>query len=128
MDSMDWIDYIIKLSTMVTATGILGNFLIKLYKKYVTDPDARMAEKIQKEYTHSLQQTIENIQKEQTESLKASVEPLTKSIELLNNNLQDSQADRKAIHKELDNHEERIQGLEVTVFKQKKIGEIINEN
>ena len=107
MDVMDWIDYIIKLSTMVTAAGILGNFLIKLYKKYVTDPDAHMAEKIQKEYT---------------ESLRTSVEPLTKSIELLNSNLQDSQADRKLIHAELDDHEVRIKGLEITVFKDK--GEI----
>lgn len=97
MDGMEWVDYIIKLASLMTAIGVLGNVLIKFYKKYVTDPDQKMAEKIQKEYT---------------ESLKASVEPLTESIALLNKNLQDSQEDRKDIHLKLNNHEGRIFKLE----------------
>ncbi|WP_277630406.1 hypothetical protein [Atopococcus tabaci] len=97
MNGMEWADYIIKLASLMGAVGVLGNFLIKVYKKYVTDPDQKMAEKIQKEYT---------------ESLKASVAPLTESIALLNQNLQESQDDRKGIHVKLDNHEGRINKLE----------------
>ena len=97
MDGMQWMDWIIKLASLMTAIGVLGNVLIKFYKKYVTDPDQKMAEKIQKEYT---------------ESLKASVEPLTESIALLNVNLQDSQMDRKNIHIKLSEHDGRIIVLE----------------
>lgn len=97
MDGMQWMDWIIKLASLMTAIGVLGNVLIKFYKKYVTDPDQKMAEKIQKEYT---------------ESLKASVEPLTESIALLNANLQDSQMDRKNIHVKLNDHDGRIIVLE----------------
>lgn len=97
MNGMEWMDYIIKLASLMTAIGVLGNVLIKLYKKYVTDPDQKMAEKIQKEYT---------------ESLKLTVEPLTESIALLNTNLQDSQMDRKNIHITLSEHDGRIIVLE----------------
>jgi hypothetical protein len=97
MNGMEWMDYIIKLASLMTAIGVLGNVLIKFYKKYVTDPDQKMAEKIQKEYT---------------ESLKASVEPLTESIALLNANLQESKDDRKGIHVKLSDHDGRIIVLE----------------
>ena len=97
MDGMEWMDWIIKLASLMTAIGVLGNVLIKFYKKYVTDPDQKMAEKIQKEYT---------------ESLKASVEPLTESIALLNANLSESKEDRKGIHIKLNDHDGRIIVLE----------------
>lgn len=97
MDGMEWVDWIIKLGSLSGAIGVLGNFLIKVYKKYVTDPDQKMAEKIQKEYT---------------ESLKSSVEPLTESIALLNANLSESKEDRKGIHVKLNDHDGRIFVLE----------------
>ena len=104
MDGMQWMDWIIKLASLMTAIGVLGNVLIKFYKKYVTDPDQKMAEKIQKEYTESLKASIE--------PLKASIEPLTESIALLNANLQESKDDRKGIHVKLSDHDGRIIVLE----------------
>lgn len=97
MNDMEWIDWIIKLGSLMGSIGVLGNVLIKFYKKYVTEPDQKMAEKIQKEYT---------------ESLKATIEPLTENVGQLKMYLEDSQNDRKNIHKRIDAHDSRIVVLE----------------
>lgn len=104
MPELDWVDFILKLGAISTAVMGVGRLLIGVYKKYVTDPDQKMAEKIQKEYTESLKASIE--------PLKASIEPLTESIALLNANLQESKDDRKGIHVKLSDHDGRIIVLE----------------
>lgn len=61
----------------------------------------------------------EKIQRENSEALKTSVEPLTKSIELLNHNLAESEKDRIQLNKQmgkhstiLNNHETRVTVIE----------------
>lgn len=79
------------------AISVIINFLVKTYDKLIAEPDRKMAEKIQHDNNMAI---------------KTSIEPLTKSIELLNSNLEDSRNDRKRIHGRIDAHEIRITDLE----------------
>lgn len=104
MDGMDWKEFILQLGAMSAAVTGVGRLLIGLYKKYVTDPYNNLSEKMQKE---------------NAQSLKDSIDPLNRSIKHLNYLLEDSQADRKVLHKKdeaqdviMDNHEVRITVLE----------------
>lgn len=101
---MEWSVLATQMTSIITSFTIIGGALIWIYKKLVSEPDKRMAEKIQRD---------------NTESLKQSVEPLTRSIELLNHNLADSAKDREQLNKKvsqhgtvLNNHETRISVLE----------------
>lgn len=101
---MDLNEYLKGIASLVTAITVVGGALIWIYKKLVSDPDKRMAERIQRE---------------NSESLKKTVQPLTQSIELLNNNLKQSEKDREQLNKKvnlhdniLNNHETRITVLE----------------
>ncbi|SLN00307.1 Phage protein [Brachybacterium faecium] len=101
---MDLNEYLKGIVSLVTAITVVGGALIWIYKKLVSDPDKRMAERIQRE---------------NSESLKKTVQPLTQSIELLNNNLKQSEKDREQLNKKvnlhdniLNNHETRITVLE----------------
>ena len=101
---MEWTGIIARLSSTITAFTIIGGALIWIYKKLVSDPDKRMAERIQRENSESLKQTVQ---------------PLTQSIELLNNNLKQSEKDREQLNKKvnlhdniINNHETRITVLE----------------
>jgi len=101
---MEWSVLATQMTSIITTFTIIGGALIWVYKKLVSDPDKRMAEKIQRE---------------NSESLKMTVEPLTKSIELLNHNLAESEKDRIQLNKQmgkhntiLNNHETRITVLE----------------
>ncbi|MER2174928.1 MAG: hypothetical protein ABS911_09635 [Carnobacterium sp.] len=101
---MEWSGLATQMTSVITTFTIIGGALIWVYKKLVSDPDKRMAEKIQRE---------------NSESLKMTVEPLTKSIELLNHNLAESEKDRIQLNKQmgkhnviLNNHETRITVLE----------------
>ena len=97
-------EYLKGIASLVTAITVVGGALIWIYKKLVSDPDKRMAERIQRENSESLKQTVQ---------------PLTQSIELLNNNLKQSEKDREQLNKKvnlhdnvLNNHETRITVLE----------------
>ena len=101
---MDLNEYLKGIASLVTAVTGVGGALIWIYKKLVSDPDKRMAERIQRENAESLKQTVQ---------------PLTQSIELLNNNLKQSEKDREQLNKKvnlhdniLNNHETRITVLE----------------
>ncbi len=101
---MDLSEYVKGIASLVTAITVVGGALIWIYKKLVSDPDKRMAERIQRENSESLKQTVQ---------------PLTQSIELLNNNLKQSEKDREQLNKKvnlhdnvLNNHETRITVLE----------------
>ncbi|ATF25334.1 hypothetical protein [Brochothrix thermosphacta] len=101
---MDLNEYLKGIASLVTAITVVGGALIWIYKKLVSDPDKRMAERIQRENSESLKQTVQ---------------PLTQSIELLNNNLKQSEKDREQLNKKvnlhdnvLNNHETRITVLE----------------
>ncbi|SDQ04488.1 hypothetical protein LHA31_02495 [Carnobacterium viridans] len=101
---MEWSVHVSQIATLIGSFTVIGSALIWVYKKLVSDPDKRMAEKIQRE---------------NSESLKKTVEPLTKSIELLNHNLAESEKDRIQLNKQmgkhnviLNNHETRITVLE----------------
>lgn len=102
--TLEWSEYITQIGSIITTVTVIGSALIWVYKKLVSDPDKRMAEKIQRE---------------NSESLKTTVEPLTKSIELLNRNLAESEKDRIQLNKKmgehgtiLNNYETRITVLE----------------
>jgi len=102
---MEWSGLATQMTSIITSFTIIGGALIWIYKKLVSEPDKRMAEKIQRD---------------NTESLKKSVEPLTRSIELLNHNLADSAKDREQLNvkvgqhdKELNDHDKRISILEI---------------
>lgn len=104
MADLDWVDFILKLGAIATAVTGVGRLLIGIYKKYVTDPYNKMAEKIQKE---------------NSEEMKLAIAPMTTAIERLNYLLEDSQRDRKSLHLKndeqdgrLDSHETRISVLE----------------
>lgn len=88
---------IITFGGFIGAIAVIINFLVKTYDKLIAEPDRKMAEKIQNENSMAI---------------KNSIEPLTKSIELLNSNLEDSRNDRKRIHIRIDEHEVRITDLE----------------
>lgn len=101
---MEWSEYIKFIASMIGSVTAIGGALIWIYKKLVSDADRRMAEKIQRE---------------NTEALKQSIEPLTKAIDALNHNLQESKQDRIKLNKTtgehgliLNNHETRITVLE----------------
>lgn len=101
---MDLNEYLKGIASLVTAITVVGGALIWIYKKLVSDPDKRMAERIQRENSESLKQTVQ---------------PLTQSIELLNNNLKQSEKDREQLNKKvnlhdnvINNHETRITVLE----------------
>jgi len=102
---MEWSGLATQMTSIITSFTIIGGALIWIYKKLVSEPDKRMAEKIQRD---------------NTESLKQSVEPLTRSIELLNHNLADSAKDREQLNvkvgqhdEELNDHDKRISILEI---------------
>lgn len=104
MPEVDWVDFILKLGAISTAVMGVGRLLIGVYKKYVTDPYNKMAEKIQKE---------------NSEEMRLAISPMTTAIERLNYLLEDSQKDRKSLHikndeqdGKLDSHEVRITVLE----------------
>lgn len=97
MSGSEWADWIIKISTLIGSLSFIIKSFLKGYDKLIVEPDRRMAEKIQRE---------------NTEAIKTSIEPLTQAIELLNTNLKDSQADRKRIHIQLNDHEHRIVSIE----------------
>lgn len=101
---MEWTGIIAQMSSTITAFTIIGGALIWVYKKLVSDPDKRLAEKIQKENAESAKE----MQRENTESLRNSVEPLTKSIDLLNQNLADSARDRANLNTEMNKHAEYL--------------------
>lgn len=105
---MEWSEYLGQMASVVGSLTVVGGALIWIYKKLVSDPDKRMAEKIQRE---------------NTEALKQSIEPLTKAIDMLNNNLEESKKDRVRLNKTVDghtnilnNHETRISVLEKNVL------------
>lgn len=101
---MEWNGLATGLTSIITTLTIVGGALIWIYKKLVSEPDKRMAEKIQQE---------------NTQALKQSVEPLTRSIELLNQNLARSAEDTQELTfkvgkhgEELNEHDKRITVLE----------------
>ena len=87
---MDVGEVIVQISVQIGALTTIGSALIWVYKKLVSDPDKRMAEKIQQE---------------SAEALRNSIEPLTKSIDLLNHNLEESKEDRAKLNKKVNHHE-----------------------
>ena len=102
---MEWSGLATQMTSIITSFTIIGGALIWIYRKLVSEPDKRMAEKIQQD---------------NTESLKQSVEPLTRSIDLLNHNLADSAKDREQLNakvglhdEELNDHDKRISILEI---------------
>jgi|GEM_PF-4520980 len=112
---MEWSGLATQMTSIITTFTIVGGALIWVYKKLVSDPDKRLAEKIQRENSEAAKE----MQRESAESLRTSVEPLTKSIDLLNRNLTDSAKDREQLNKKvsqhgivLNNHETRISVLE----------------
>lgn len=88
---MEWSEYLTVVASLIGSITIIGGALIWIYKKLVSDPDKRMAEKIQRE---------------NTEALKQSIEPLTKAIDMLNNNLEESKRDRIKLNKKVDEHDD----------------------
>lgn len=104
MPEVDWVDFILKLGAISTAVMGVGRLLIGIYKKYVTDPYNKMAERIQKD---------------NSEEMRLTIAPMTNAIERLNYLLEDSQKDRQSLHAKdgeqdikLDSHEVRITVLE----------------
>lgn len=99
-----WQTYILELAGVVAALTTIGGSLIWLYKKLVSEPDQRVAKEVQENNTRDL---------------KDAVAPLTHSINLLNNLLEESQSDRKTLHAKDDeqdivlyDHEKRIAVME----------------
>ncbi|PIA83656.1 hypothetical protein [Streptococcus parauberis] len=97
-------DNLADLASAITSLTILGGALIFIYKKFVVEPDNRMAKKIQDENNVVLTETVT---------------PLTEQIKLLNINLDLANQRSDDIKKEvvshdtrLDNHETRITVLE----------------
>ena len=101
---LEWSVHVSQIATLIGSFTVIGSALIWVYKKLVSEPDKRMAEKIQRENSDALRNTVE---------------PLTKSIDLLNSNLADSAKDRAQLNIKaekhdgiLNNHETRITVLE----------------
>ena len=106
---MEWSDYITFIASLIGSLTVIGGALIWVYKKLVSDPDKRIAEKIQRE---------NNVM------LKESLDPLTKSIEMLNMNLEDSKQDRIKLNQTVDKHAEQLtdHGTRITVLESWKRG------
>lgn len=115
---MEWTVTVAQMASTITAFVTIGGALIWVYKKLVSDPDKRMAEKIQKENAY----LAKEMQRENSESLRTSVEPLTKSIDLLNRNLADSARDRANLNIEMEKHAEYLidHDKRITVLEIKK--------
>ncbi|MGB3161536.1 MAG: hypothetical protein WBA84_09850 [Carnobacterium sp.] len=115
---MEISEIIAQMASTITAFVTIGGALIWVYKILVSDPDKRLAEKIQKENAESAKE----MQRENTESLRNSVEPLTKSIDLLNRNLADSARDRANLNIEMSKHAEYLidHDKRITVLEIKK--------
>ena len=106
---MEWSDYLTLIASLIGALTVICGALIWVYKKLVSDPDKRIAEKIQRE---------NNVM------LKESLDPLTKSIELLNHNLEDSKRDRVKLNETVTLHADELAGHEtrITVLESWKRG------
>ena len=106
---MEWSGYLTFIASLIGSLTVIGGALIWIYKKLVSDPDKRMAEKIQRE---------------NNAMLKESLDPLTKSIELLNINLEDSKRDRMKLNETVTKHADELAGHEtrITVLESWKRG------
>ena len=101
---MEWGDILIYLATVIGSVTTIGAALIWTYKKTVLDPAKRMDKELQAKSAQDLKDTIE---------------PLSRSIEILNHNLEESVKDRKRLTDRADgqdvilsDHEIRIKILE----------------
>lgn len=115
---MEWSELVKQMASIITSFTIIGGACIWIYKKLVSDPDKKTAERVQKEIAESAKE----MQRENTESLRNSVEPLTKSIDLLNRNLADSARDRANLNIEMSKHAEYLidHDKRITVLEIKK--------
>lgn len=111
---MEWSAYATQITSIITTATIIGSALIWVYKKLVSEPDKRMAEKIQRENSDALRNTVE---------------PLTKSIDLLNSNLADSAKDRAQLNIKAEKHDGILNNHEtrITVLEDWKKGENLND-
>ena len=106
---MEWSEHLTFIASLIGSLTVIGGALMWIYKKLVSDPDKRIAEKIQRE---------------NNAMLKESLDPLTKSIELLNHNLEDSKRDRMQLNETVTHHANELAGHEtrITVLESWKRG------
>ena len=115
-------DYLGMWSGMISSIIVIGGAFMWIAKKFYLDPKDKRKEEQDLKY----QQRMIEIAQEQNEPFKESIDSLNESVGVLNELLEDSQRDRKALHKisnentrqigalddKTENHEVRISVLE----------------
>lgn len=87
---MNWHEFLMQSASIVTAFATVGGAMLWAYKKLVIEPDKRMAEEVQRK---------------NTQELKNAIQPLSRSIELLNHNLEESKKETKRLYELTEKHE-----------------------
>lgn len=82
-----------EIASQITSITIIGGALIWLYNVLVGKPNRELERKLLEKNARDLKETLD---------------PLTYQIKTLNENLKESQEDRKNIHIELEEHEDRL--------------------
>lgn len=82
-----------EIASQITSITVIGGALIWLYNVLVGKPNRELERKVLEKNARDLKETLD---------------PLTYQIKTLNENLKESQEDRKNIHIELEEHEDRL--------------------
>ena len=93
-------------ASQITSITVIGGALIWIYNVLIGRPNRELERKVSEKNSRDLRETIV---------------PLTYQIRTLNDNLKESQEDRKNIHAELEEHDDRIHNHEnrITILETK---------